>query len=86
MTALARKNNCGRARIGLAISKKNVRKAVERNRIRRTIRESFRQHLDLLRDLDIVILGRRGIDQKNNSELRAALEMHWNKLGRCKDS
>ena len=86
MTVLARNNSGGVARLGLAISRKNARRAVDRNRIKRVVRESFRQHLELLRGLDIVILGRSGIAGKSNEELRAALDTHWNKLARCRKS
>lgn len=86
MTLLARDNCGGQARLGLAISRKNVRRAVDRNRIKRVIRESFRQHLDQLIGLDIVALGRSGVAAKDNEELRAALGVHWDKLARCKRS
>lgn len=32
------------ARMGLAIAKKRIKRAVDRNRIKRLVRESFRQH------------------------------------------
>ncbi len=86
MTVLARRNDGGLARVGLAISKKHVRRAVDRNRIKRVVRESFRLHLELLQGLDIVVLARGGIAAKNNQELRAALNAHWNKLARCRKS
>lgn len=41
---LARPNGENRARLGLVIAKKNVRTAVQRNRIKRIIRETFRHH------------------------------------------
>lgn len=86
MTVLARSNSGGRARLGLAISRKHARRAVDRNRIKRITRESFRHHLALLHGLDIVVLARDGIAGKNNEELRAALGAHWNKLARCRHS
>src|SRR5699024_8333862 len=39
---LAADNDVGHARLGMAIAKKRLRRAVDRNRIRRTVRESFR--------------------------------------------
>ena len=45
-TVLCRCNNSDLARLGLAISKKHCRRAVGRNRIKRIVRESFRQHQD----------------------------------------
>jgi len=35
-------NRCGHARLGVAISKKRVKHAVKRNRIKRIIKETFR--------------------------------------------
>lgn len=86
MTVLARENDRTLARLGLAISKKHARRAVDRNRIKRVVRESFRQQLGVLQGFDIVILARGGIAAKNNQELRAALNVHWNKLARCRKS
>mgnify|MGYP001570984818 FL=1 len=42
-TVLARPNDLEFPRLGLAISKKKARLAVTRNRLKRIIRESFRQ-------------------------------------------
>jgi len=44
LTVLARQNDLGHPRLGLAISKKSAKRAVDRNRIKRVFRESFRLH------------------------------------------
>ena len=59
LLVLAKKNNLGFNRLGLIVGKKSLRKAVDRNRIKRQLRESFRQ-LDSL-SLDIVVLVRPGV-------------------------
>ena len=41
-TLLAKRSDFGHPRIGLAIAKKIIKKAVHRNVIKRTVRESFR--------------------------------------------
>jgi ribonuclease P protein component len=46
------------ARLGILITKQKIAQAVNRNRIRRRIRESFRHHKDLLKGLDLIILVR----------------------------
>ena len=49
-------NNLGQPRIAIQITKKAVKLAVIRNRIRRTIRESFRDYLGELGSFDILLL------------------------------
>lgn len=68
------------ARLGLVVAKKNIRKAVDRNRIKRLIRESFRHHLAELPSLDIVVLVRKEAGPAENSQLLAALDKLWSRL------
>ena len=51
----ARKNRMRSARLGLVVSKKGNPTAVRRNRIKRIVREQFRQYAHLLPAADIVI-------------------------------
>ncbi|HNE26573.1 MAG TPA: ribonuclease P protein component, partial [Pseudomonadales bacterium] len=55
------------ARLGLVIAKKHVRLAVQRNRIKRQLRESFRSHQHALMGLDIVALARPGLGKLDNA-------------------
>ncbi len=80
LTVLARQNEHEYARLGLAISKRIIRKAVGRNRVKRLVRESFRQHQQLLAGLDIVVLSRNGAPQASNAELAISLQSHWQKV------
>ncbi|MEE4281228.1 MAG: ribonuclease P protein component, partial [Pseudomonadales bacterium] len=64
------------------IAKKNVRLAVQRNRIKRTAREVFRTMPDSDPSLDVVLLARRGLDQLDNAELSTILRQQWQKLVR----
>ena len=57
---LARDNQLGHPRIGLVIGKKSVKLAVERNSIKRQIRDSFRHNQSILNGVVIVIVARRG--------------------------
>ncbi len=52
-------NNMGNARLGIIASKKNLPNAVDRNLIKRVIREVFRQHKIKTRKLDLVVIVRR---------------------------
>ena len=84
---LARVNGCSTACLGLAISKKNAKRAVERNRIKRLVRESFRTHMNDLKGLDVVVMNRRQTAQMDNATLARSLDSHWQKLmGLCVDS
>jgi ribonuclease P protein component len=56
-------------RLGLVIAKKNISTAVQRNRIKRQIRESFRHSADFLNSLDLVVLARKDADKLDNSHL-----------------
>lgn len=67
-------------RLGLAISKKHVKRAVDRNRIKRIVRESFRLHQHQLPGVDFVVMARDVTVTASNPELFKALEHHWKKL------
>lgn len=77
---LVRSNNCSYARLGLAIPKRHIKRAVDRNRIKRQIRESFRAWQTKLVGCDIVVMARSGAMQLSNRELREVLESHWQKV------
>ena len=77
LTVLTVENSVGQPRLGLAIAKKHLKLASRRNRIKRIIRESFRQHQSEFSNIDIVVLSRPGIDERDSSQIWAALERHW---------
>ncbi|QEY60081.1 ribonuclease P protein component [Pseudomonas sp. C27(2019)] len=79
---LARENQLEHPRLGLVIGKKSVKLAVERNRIKRQIRESFRHNQHILNGVDIVIVARRGIADLSNIELRQQFDKMWKRLAR----
>jgi ribonuclease P protein component len=79
---LAKKNDGPGHRLGLVIAKKNVRLAVQRNRIKRIAREFFRTLPESDSPLDVVLLTRRGIDQLDNAEVSSILQQLWQKLSR----
>ena len=77
---LAVNNRSFTARLGLIIAKKHVSLAVQRNRIKRVIRNSFRLNSDLLSRLDLVVLARKDADTLDNSQLKRKIEALWVKL------
>lgn len=77
---LARENKYNYPRLGLIVAKKNVKLAVGRNRIKRIVRESFRNNKDLIKNVDVVFIAKSGIDKLNSKELRNQLDNQWKKL------
>ena len=65
------------ARLGLAISKKHCRQATGRNRIKRIVRESFRQHQAELAGLDIVVINQPAAKGAANRQLFDSMSTHW---------
>jgi ribonuclease P protein component len=65
----------------MAISRRHARSAVERNRVKRLIREAFRRHRPDLPGLDVVVMLRASPRGVPNPELRAALERLFGLLG-----
>jgi ribonuclease P protein component len=80
LTVRSKENGLGYARLGIIISKKNVRLAVARNRLKRLIREGFRLNRHKLWGLDIVILVKKGADSLERAALRAQVEGVWKRL------
>jgi ribonuclease P protein component len=50
---------------------------VRRNRIKRLVRESFRQHQHELPAVDIVVNARSGARDADNAVIVRSLEKHW---------
>lgn len=81
-TLLACSNNHPFPRLGIIVAKKNVRFAVDRNRLKRLIRESFRISNQELPQIDCVILARRGSSERTNQVLFEQLDGLWKKITR----
>ena len=69
-------------RLGLAITKRNIKKAVQRNTIKRILRESFRLNYLNLPKLMIVIMSRRDLLALNKQEVRNKIDDLWVQLQR----
>ena len=77
---LSRGNDLGISRLGMAVSTKVCKRAVGRNRLKRLVRESFRQHEAVQAQgvgLDFVVLPSRSAASICNERLTRALDRHW---------
>ena len=75
-----RNNELGHARLGLAISKHVSKRAVERNRIKRLLRESFRRIQHRLPAIDLMVMAREQAAGVPGPQLLAELDGLWKKL------
>lgn len=77
-------NDVGFHRLGLAVSRKVSKSAVERNRIKRQIRESFRRfrqyHRQGAAGADLVVVAKQDAAAATSAELAAELDRFWRRL------
>jgi len=71
----------GEARLGLVVSRKVDKRAVGRNRIKRVVREYFRQMRSQLAPGAYVVLARTAAKQADNAQLRQTLERLFARAG-----
>ncbi len=76
-TVLVRKNNLGHPRLGLAISKKCAKNAVDRNQIKRIFRESFRLNQHTLPAVDIIAMCKPPAVKLDNKVMRHQIDTQW---------
>lgn len=81
-TVLARPNELLHARLGMAFTKKRVKLAVGRNRLKRISRESFRLIQGALYSADYVVLAGGQCAKATNQQLFQSLEKHWQQLNK----
>jgi len=79
-TVLVANNSIKNNRIGFAIAKKRIKLAVQRNRIKRLVRESFRLNQYELPIVDMVIMAKSGIEQLDNQAISLQIEKIWLKI------
>ena len=78
---LYRPNDQASARLGLVIAKRVIPLAVERNRVKRVIRECFRQQVALREQgIDIIVMSKPGLAQLSNTTIATELSSAWQKL------
>lgn len=72
------------ARLGLAVSRRASKRAVQRNRIKRCVRESFRHVRSTLPALDIVVGAKADAALAPSAALRQDLQQLWLRLAGLK--
>jgi len=77
---VVRVNRAEGPRLGLAVATKVAGNSVERNRIRRVIRESFRLRQLDLPPVDLIVNARARVRAARNEQLRASLESLWDRV------
>jgi ribonuclease P protein component len=77
ITLLAAANGLDHPRLGTVVSIKATGNAVKRNRVKRLIRESFRNSQARLAGFDVVVLVRHGISERSNEQIIRTLDNHW---------
>lgn len=86
VTILATYNSVGFPRLGLIAPKKQLKRAVWRNKFKRIIRENFRKSVYNLENLDIVVIAKSKVLEQTNKELDILVSKLWKTISRrCKD-
>lgn len=78
---LARPNGLGYPRLGITIAKKQVKRAYQRNRCKRLLREYFRLHQHALPAMDFIALAKKGIEALDNQRFTALADKLWQRHG-----
>jgi ribonuclease P protein component len=80
---LGRLSDMSGSRLGMAVSRQVDKRAVQRNRLKRVIRESFRKHYlatQTRAPLDLVVLPRKLAVALDNKTLFEHLSRHWRRI------
>lgn len=80
LTVLARFNDKNCARLGITVAKKKVKHAVQRNRIKRCVRDSFRLNAHKLPNVDIIVVAKHGIGSMDNASIHQQINKLWERL------
>jgi ribonuclease P protein component len=75
-------NPCGFARVGVSVAKKNIAKAVSRNKYKRLVKENFRLITDKLPSVDIVIVVKKEAQLLSNQDFVSELKIKWDQLAK----
>lgn len=82
VTVLVRANGGVDARLGLAVARRRIPKAAERNLFKRVVRERFRLVRAQLGGHDIVVMPRPAATGATRAALRVSIDRQWALLAR----
>ena len=80
LLVLYRPNQKPDPRVGIVVAKHHLKRAVDRNVIKRLVRESFRHHKESLKGLDIIVLLRSKCTPLDKTALREEIDNLWRQL------
>lgn len=72
------------ARVTFVVSTKISKKAVDRNRIKRVLREEWRKSIDAIKPADYMVITKPAIMKIDNSEIRRQLNQSLQHLDKVK--
>lgn len=70
------------SRLGIVVAKKNIPLAVQRNRIKRILRESFRIRRSSFATIDLVVLVRKGLDRLESRDIRSQIDSLFEEISK----
>ena len=76
-TILSRENDVERPRLGIVVAKRRANRSVDRNILKRIIRESFRLNKHTLPAKDFIVILKRPIKIIKRANLRLQMETLW---------
>lgn len=76
-------NACGGSRFGIVVGKRQLRRAVQRNRFKRIAREAFRLRRHALPALDLVLRLAKTVPAVDRRALRAEIDALFERARRC---
>lgn len=79
---LCRKNQLDQPRLGLVVRKKFLKRAVDRNMLKRLARENFRLRQHRLANLDVIFMNRGSSDQKTEAEIASLVSEIFESLAK----
>lgn len=75
-----RENKVKYPRLGIVASKRKIKKAVSRNRIKRVVKEAFRMQKSRLPSFDVVVIAKLHSLEVDNQELYECIKKLFGKL------